>query len=41
MNKEITVGDLLEKFKKCKDIDFTSVQGYDTCVKTGNCLRII
>ena len=39
MNKEVTVGDLLEKFKKCKDIDFTSVQGYDTCVKTGKLFK--
>ena len=35
MSNELTVKDLFEKFKKCKDIDFTSVKGYNNCIKTG------
>ena len=35
MSKEITVRDLFEKFKSCKDVDFRQVQSYDSCIKTG------
>lgn len=34
--KQLTVKDLYEKFKECKEYDFTSVKSYDLCIKTGN-----